>query len=455
VPARGTGVQERSELSTQLLWSAAVAALGGFLFGFDTAVISGATDALRLRFALDSNQLGFTVASALIGTMVGSIAAGAPSERYGRRPVLTALAVLYFLSAAGCGLAPDWVSLLTFRFIGGLAIGASSVVAPMYIAEIAPAALRGRLVALSQFNVVAGILAAYFSNYIIASLVGGPETQAWRWMLGVAAAPAVLFFVFVRRIPESPRWLVKQHRRDEAADVLDMVGNHNPDALVREIAGSLHEETVSAQERFFQRKYLRPILLAVMVASFNQLAGINALIYYTADIFKMAGAERTSALLQSVIIGLTNLIFTMMAMTVIDRVGRKRLLLIGAVGLAGCLALTAWGFHTGAGGTLVLASLLGYIAFFAFSQGAVIWVYISEIFPNRVRARGQALGSFTHWFWAAVVSWTFPIVAEASGAAAFGFFAAMMVLQFVLVWRFLPETKGVSLEQIQRTLGIE
>jgi MFS transporter, SP family, xylose:H+ symportor len=237
--------------------------------------------------------------------------------------------------------------------------------------------------------------------------------------------------------------------------VLGEMGNQRPEALVREIAESLHEESVSASEPLFQRKYGKPIMLAVMVASFNQLAGINALIYYTADIFKMAGAERTSALLQSVIIGFTNLVFTMLAMTVIDRFGRKRLLLIGAVGLAVCLGLTAWAFHTGVGGVLVLGSLVGYIAFFAFSQGSVIWVYISEIFPNRVRARGQALGSFTHWVWAAIVSWTFPIVAERSGASAFGFFAAMMVLQFVLVLVLLPETKGISLEQIQRKLGIE
>ena len=383
------------------------------------------------------------------------MAAGKPSERYGRRPVLRALAVLYLLSAAGCGLAPGWVSLLLFRFVGGLAIGGSSVVAPMYIAEIAPAAVRGRLVALSQFNVVAGILAAYLSNYVIAATVGGPESNAWRVMLGIAAVPAALFFVFVRRIPESPRWLVKQHRREEAAEVLRQVGSDDPAALVAEIAESLHEETVSADEPFFQRKYRKPILLAVMVATFNQLAGINALIYYTADIFKMAGAGRSSALVQSVVIGFTNLVFTMIAMTVIDRFGRKRLLLIGAAGLALCLGLVALAFHRGVGGTLVLASLIGYIAFFAFSQGSVIWVYLSEIFPNRVRARGQALGSFTHWFWAALVSWTFPIIAEASGASAFAFFAAMMVLQFVLVWVFLPETKGVSLERIQRTLGIE
>jgi sugar porter (SP) family MFS transporter len=444
-----------ARVTPQLLRSAGVAALGGFLFGFDTAVISGATDALRLRFVLDSNQLGFTVASALIGTIFGSIGAGPPAERFGRGPVLRVLAVLYLITAVGCGLAWNWLSLVTFRFVGGLAIGASSVVAPMYIAEISPAAVRGRLVALSQFNVVAGILLAYFSNYLIAALVGGPETAAWRWMLGIAALPSLLFFVLVLRIPESPRWLVKAHHREEAATVLRTMGSDRPEALVQEIADSLHEETVAANEPFFQRKYLKPILLAVMVASFNQLSGINALIYYTADIFRMAGAERTSALLQSVIIGFTNLVFTMAAMTVIDRLGRRLLLLIGAVGLAACLSLTAWAFHGGSHGTVVLASLIAYIAFFAFSQGAVIWVYISEIFPNRVRARGQALGSFTHWVWAAIVSWSFPVVAEASGASAFGFFAAMMVLQFVLVWMFLPETKGASLERIQRTLGID
>lgn len=438
-----------------LVRSAAVAALGSFLFGFDTAVISGTTDALRLRFGLDSNQLGLTVASALIGTIFGSLGAGKPAERFGRRPVLMGVAVLYVLSALGCGFAWSWWTLVIARFVGGLGVGAASVVAPLYIAEISPAALRGRLVALSQFNVVSGILLAYFSNYFIAQMAGGPETDAWRIMLGILAIPAALFFLLVWRIPESPRWLVKQHRNAEATAILGAMGNERPEAVVNEIAESLHEESVSASEPLFQAKYKKPILLAFMVASFNQLAGINALIYYTADIFKMAGAERTSALLQSVIIGFTNLVFTMIAMTVIDRYGRKRLLLIGAVGLAACLGLTAWAFHTGAGGTIVLASLIGYIAFFAFSQGSVIWVYMSEIFPNRVRARGQALGSFTHWFWAAIVSWTFPIIAEASGATAFGFFAVMMVLQFVLVFIFLPETKGISLEQIQKKLGIE
>jgi MFS transporter, SP family, xylose:H+ symportor len=444
-----------SGVTPHLLRSALVAALGSFLFGFDTAVISGTTDALRLRFALDSSQLGLTVASALVGTILGSIVAGAPAERYGRRPMFLAVALFYLVSAVGCGLAWGWPSLLVFRFVGGIGVGAASVVAPMYIAEISPAPLRGRLVAISQFNVVAGILAAYFSNYLIAGLVGGPESNAWRVMLGILAVPAAVFFVLALRIPESPRWLVKRHRRAEAESILGEMGNEQPAALVNDIAESLHEESVSASEPLFQRKYGRPIALAVMVASFNQLAGINALIYYTADIFKMAGAARTSALLQSVIIGVTNLVFTLIAMSVIDRFGRKRLLLVGALGLTACLGVTAWAFHRGIGGTLVLASLIGYIAFFAFSQGSVIWVYISEIFPNRVRARGQALGSFTHWFWAAVVSWTFPVIAERSGASAFGFFAAMMLLQFVLVLLLLPETKGISLEQIQRKLGIE
>jgi len=451
-----------------LLGSTLVAAMGGFLFGFDTAVISGTTEMLRAMFQLTSGQLGFTVASALLGTIAGSLAAGKPAERLGRKPVLMWLAVLYFVSALGCGLAWNWSSLVFFRFIGGLAIGGASVVSPMYIAEIAPPHARGRLVAVSQLNVVVGILVAYFSNYVIASLTAG-DPMAWRWMLGIVAGPAVLFLFFLLPIPESPRWLTKKHRRENALQVLRKLGNENADLVLQEIVESLHEETVGADEPFFRRKYLKPILLAFMVASFNQLAGINALIYYTADIFRMAGAERTGALLQSVVIGLTNLCFTLIAMTVIDRFGRKKLLLIGAAGLAVCLTATAVAFWLGeqiqqqtlpssyqaAVGPLVLGSLIGYIAFFAFSQGSVIWVFISEIFPNRVRARGQALGSFTHWFWCAIVSWTFPVIADASKSGPFLFFAAMMVLQLVLVWKFLPETKGVSLERIQRELGID
>lgn len=442
-------------MNPQLLQSAAVAALGSFLFGFDTAVISGATEALRAVYDLSAQRLGLTVASALVGTVIGSIAVGPPAESWGRKPVLRMLAVLYVVSALGCGLAWSWPALLFFRFLGGLAIGGSSVAAPMYIAELAPADVRGRLVALSQLNIVVGILVAYLSNSIVELAVGGPESSAWRVMLGLPAVPAAAFYLLVLGVPESPRWLMKQGRRADAEAVLARVGCAHPEPLCAEIAESLRRETVAADEPFFTRKYRRPILLALMIATFNQLSGINALIYYTADIFAMAGAGRTSALWQSVVIGLTNLVFTVVAMTVIDRVGRKRLLLIGSVGLAACLFVAAYAFERKIGGVVVLGSLIGYIAFFAFSQGAVIWVYLAEIFPNRVRARGQALGSFVHWFWAAAVSWTFPIVAEASGGLAFAVFGAMMVLQFVMVWVFLPETKGVSLEQIQRQLGIE
>jgi MFS transporter, SP family, xylose:H+ symportor len=490
------------KLNRYLLGSTLVAALGGLLFGFDTAVISGATKALRGVFQLDgfwlsrgapdalcgdvrfqlanfwfgfstpetalANKdvihlggflLGFTVASALIGTIVGSLLAGKPAERFGRKPMLYCLAVLYFVSALGCGLAPSWWWLVLFRFVGGLAIGGASVIAPMYIAEISPPQVRGRLVAMSQLNVVLGILVAYASNYLIdrcfAAMPAADAAMAWRWMLGVVAVPAAMFFCLLTPIPESPRWLVKRHRRDEALGVLRRLGNDNAAGVLAEIVDSLHEETVGAEEPFFRRKYRTPILLAFMVATFNQMAGINAIIYYTNDIFEMAGAGETEKFLLSVAIGFTNLVFTLVAMSVIDRFGRKLLLMIGAVGLAACLATTAYAYYYDCGVRLVLASLIGYIAFFAFSQGSVIWVFLSEIFPNRVRARGQALGSFTHWFWCAVVTWIFPVIAAKSAGNAFAFFAAMMVLQLVMVWKFLPETKGVSLEAIQRRLGIE
>jgi MFS transporter, SP family, xylose:H+ symportor len=449
-----------NRLNPELVRSAAVAALGSFLFGFDTAVISGATEALRLRFALTNAQLGFTVASALIGTILGSLGSGGPAERKGRRRVLQVLAILYFVSALGCALAWDWTSLLVFRFVGGLAIGGSSVVAPMYIAEIAPAAARGRLVALSQLNVVTGILFAYLSNYFVAQIVGGPETPAWRFMLGIPAVPAALFYLFLVGIPESPRWLVKRHRTEEAALVLRRLGSDHPEKLLAEIRESLHEETVAADEPLFQRKYKKPILLALMVATFNQLSGINALMYYAPDIFRMSGAAGDTALLQAIAVGGTNLVFTMLALLVIDQFGRRKLMLVGSVGYILSLGSTAWAFYryggqfTRAGGLMVLVSLLVFIASHAFGQGAVIWVFISEIFPNRVRARGQALGSFTHWVMAAAISWTFPVIATASGGHAFAFYAAMMALQLLWVLFVMPETKGVPLEEIQKKLGI-
>jgi sugar porter (SP) family MFS transporter len=434
-----------------VVFSALVAALGGLLFGFDTAVISGTTEALQRVFALDDFRLGFAVASALIGTIVGAFTAGKPAELYGRRRVLFALAAMYFVGAAGSALAPTLALFVAFRFVGGLAVGGASVVTPLYIAEIAPAHLRGRLVALNQLNVVGGILLAFLSNYVIAQQVA--SAASWRWMLGVQVLPAALFFVLLFFIPESPRWLVKQGHIDAARRVLQRT---EPDAVEQElgeIAASVTVEVGHHEAKLFQRRYAWPIFLAWTVAMFNQLSGINALMYYAPRIFRAAGAGASDALLQSIAVGGTNLVFTVLALFIIDRFGRRPLLLAGGLGAAASLALTAAGFYRGDPTShLVLAGLLGFIAFHAIGQGAVIWVFISEIFPNTVREKGQALGSFTHWFMAAVVSWTFPVLAQASGGHAFAFFAAMMLLQAVFAWRIMPETKGLSLEALQHKL---
>jgi SP family xylose:H+ symportor-like MFS transporter len=443
-----------------LFSSALIAALGGFLFGFDTAVISGATDRLKDIFELSSFALGFTVASAIIGTVIGAIFAGKPADKFGRRNTLFILALLYLISALGSALAWDWYSFLTFRLIGGLGVGASSVVAPMYIAEISPASIRGRLVALTQFNIVFGMLIAYFSNYFISTFDLG--MMDWRWMLGVEAIPAAIFFMLLFTIPFSPRWLISQGRTDEAIAVLKKVGTDHDDiqSEVSEIKSSLDSKNQGTQEPFFNRKYFKPISLAVMIAIFNQLSGINAVLYYAPHIFKMAGAGDGSSLLQSVAIGGTFTIFTMAALLVIDKFGRKNLMIVGSVGYIVSLGVTAWAFYTYGtdfdemGGVVVLVSLLVFIAAHAFGQGTVIWVFITEIFPNRVRARGQALGSFTHWFMTAVISWTFPVIAEISGGHTFAFYALCMVGQLLWVLFVMPETKGVTLEQIQKRMGI-
>ena len=443
------------KLNRYILGNTLIAALGGLLFGFDTAVISGTTDALTRVFALTSGQLGFTVSAALIGTILGALVAGRPADRFGRRQVLFTIAVLYFVSAIGSAFPWNWGSFLFFRFIGGIGVGAASVVAPMYIAEISPAAARGRLVAVTQFNIVLGILLAYLSNYIIAGFHLG--TAEWRWMFGIEAVPAAVFFVLLFATPESPRWLVARRRMDEARAILARLAGAGAavETELAEIRASLDVEHHSLQEPFFRRAYLRPILLAVAIAAFNQLSGINALIYYTAHIFKMGGAGEQSALLQSVIIGLVNLVFTMAALTVIDRFGRRNLMLVGSIGYIVSLSAVAYSFYTGTGGALLLAGFVVFIAAHAFGQGAVIWVFISEIFPNRVRARGQALGSFTHWIMAAAISWTFPMIAAKSGGHTFAFYALCCVGQLIWVLRVMPETKGVSLEEIQKRLGIE
>jgi SP family arabinose:H+ symporter-like MFS transporter len=439
------------KLNSVLLKSAIVAALGGLLFGFDTAVISGTTGALSQVYGLSSKSLGLTVSIAIWGTVVGAMLAGFPGERFGRRDSLRGLAVFYLVSALGCAMAWSWSSLVVFRFIGGLGIGGSSVLAPMYIAEISPAKWRGRLVGLFQFNVVFGILLAYFSNYLISlAHLGAVE---WRWDLGVAAFPAALFFVMLFTIPRSPRWLVKKGRVDEARTVLRMTGDENYEHDLQEIVESIDVEQKHAAEKLFTRKYAFPIFLAVSIGMFNQLSGINAILYYMNDIFAHAGFSRVSGNLQAVAIGATNLAFTMIAMSVIDKLGRKTLLLVGSVGTAMCLAGVSAIFFTHSHESLLVWLLVGYIAFFAFSQGAVIWVYLSEVFPNSVRAKGQSLGSFSHWFMNALISAIFPLMAASSGAYPFVFFSVMMVLQFFVVLFVYPETKGLTLEEMQKELA--
>ena len=428
-----------------------MAALGGLLFGFDTAVIAGTTHALTETFHLSPAALGMTVAAALWGTIIGAMTAGIPGDKYGRRDSLRVMAVLYLVSALGCAFAWNWTALVIFRFIGGLGIGGSSVLGPMYIAEIAPAKWRGRLVGFFQFNVVFGILLAYFSNYIMGLQHFG--LTEWRWKLGIAAIPAAFFFILLFGIPRSPRWLVKKQRINEAREVLRMIGEENYEQELQEIVTSIDAEH-AANDSLFSWKYRLPIFLAVSIGMFNQLSGINAILYYLNDIFAYAGFNKVSSDLQAVAIGATNLLFTMIAMTVIDRIGRKTLLLIGSVGTAACLAGVAAIFFTGRHQNLLVWLLVGYISFFAFSQGAVIWVFISEVFPNRVRAKGQSLGSFAHWFMNALISGIFPLLASSSGGYPFVFFAAMMVLQFFVVLFVYPETKGGSLEEMQRKLGI-
>jgi MFS transporter, SP family, arabinose:H+ symporter len=440
------------KLNSFLIRSTAVAALGGLLFGFDTAVISGTTGALTGTYHLSPKLLGITVASALWGTIVGSIFAGIPGDRYGRRDSLRVMAVLYVLSALGCAFAWNWTSLVFFRFVGGLGIGGSSVLGPMYIAEISPPAWRGRLVGFFQFNVVVGILLAYFSNYVIG--LAGFGSMEWRWKLGVSAIPAGFFLLLLFGIPRSPRWLVAKGRVTEARDVLRSLGEEHAEQELGDIIASIDAEHGHAQEPLFSRKYRRPVLLAIAIGMFNQLLGVNAILYYLNDIFARAGFNKVSSDLQAVAIGVTNLIATIIAMSLIDRAGRRTLLLIGSVGTAFCLAGVAWIFATASHENLLVWLLVGFIAFFSFSQGAVIWVYISEIFPNRVRAKGQSLGSFSHWFMNAVVSQVFPVLAASSHAAPFVFFASMAVLQFFVVLFWFPETRGVSLENMQKRLGI-
>jgi sugar porter (SP) family MFS transporter len=381
------------------------------------------------------------------------MSAGIPGQRWGGRETLRVLAVFYVISALGCAFAWNWDALLVARFIGGLGIGGSSVLGPVYIAELAPAKTRGRLVGTFQINIVIGILFAYLSNYCIGRL--GLGAAEWRWQLGIAAVPALIFLVLLFRIPPSSRWLVTQKRVDEARGVLQMMGAENPEGELREIVDSIHLERLQTSEPLFSWKYRFPLFLAITIGMFNQLSGINAILYYLNDIFAAAGYSKMSGDLQAVAVGGMNLLATLLGMSVIDKLGRKTLLLIGSVGTAACLFGVSWVFFTNSHQSDLLWFLVAYIAFFAISQGAVIWVYIGEVFPNRVRAKGQSVGSSSHWIMNAIIAYTFPQLAKSSGAYPFVFFGAMMLVQFFVVFFFYPETKGHSLEEMQHRLGIE
>jgi sugar porter (SP) family MFS transporter len=430
-----------------------VASLAGLLFGFDTAVISGVTQALREVFHLSPAALGLAVSSALWGTLCGALFMGKLGDLFGTRDMLKIVGLLYLVSAVGCALCWDLHSFIAFRFIGGIAIGGSSVLAPVYISEIVPAQRRGALVGLFQFNIVLGILVAYLSNFALAALLSGDA--AWRWKLFSGAVPASLFLALLFAIPQSPRWLVVKGRLQEAAVVLGRLSADEPAAQIRAYQQGVNLRrgaTGATGAALSWRIHRRPILLAISLALFNQLSGINAILYYLNDIFRDAGFSALTADLQSVAVGAANLLATVAALFLIDRIGRKTLLLIGAVGTALSLAGVALIMGSGAGHAWLLWLLIAFIASFAFSQGAVIWVYLSEIFPSEVRARGQGLGSATHWLANAVISRYFPVVAAVTTALPFAFFAGCMVLQFIVVWALFPETKRATLESLSEGL---
>lgn len=431
--------------------SAVVASLAGFLFGFDTVVISGAEQTIQSLWKLDSTVHGLAISMALWGTVVGSLTGGWPSEHFGRRKTLLWIGVLYLSSAIGSALAPEVYSFMVFRFIGGLGVGISTVAAPMFISEIAPPKYRGRLAGMFQFNIVLGILIAFVSN----SLLAGIGEEAWRWMLGVQTFPALLFAALCVGLPESPRWLIV-HKKDLAGG-LAVLRKTNAGATEEEL-NVLYQEIIASDKderqprTLFSQRLLRPIFLAFFIAFFNQLSGINAILYFAPRIFEMTGLGSQTALLQSIGIGITNLIFTFVGLWLIDRLGRRKLLLIGSFGYIASLGLTTWAFASG-NVALVPVYIFAFIAAHAVGQGAVIWVFISEIFPNQQRAFGQSLGSFTHWFFAALLTLVFPLMAERlQPQIIFAIFLGMMIMQLIWVLLFVPETKGIPLEEMQRQM---
>ena len=443
-------------MKLRILYWSIVSALAGFLFGFDTVVISGAEKTIQALWGLSPAMHGLALGSALYGTVIGSLIGSWPTDRIGRKKTLLAIGVFYVIAAVGSAFAHGVGVFILSRFVGGLGIGISTVAAPLYISEIAPPAYRGRLAGMFQFNIVFGIVIAFLSNAIIAHLAGA---DGWRWMLGVAAFPSIIYSVMCLGIPESPRWLIGC-KGDRAAGlkVLKLI---EPDFSHQQLEDQAGEIVASAQSeklvvtRFWSWRLRVPICLAIMIAFFNQLSGINAVLYFAPRIFEMTGLGEKAALLQSVGIGITNLVFTLVGLSLIDRIGRRTLLYIGSFGYILSLGLTAWAFFTRHYG-IVPGCIFGFIAAHAVGQGTVIWVFISEIFPNRHRAEGQSLGSFTHWMFAALLTTFFPLmVTFFAPGFVFSFFCFMMVLQLLWVTLFVPETKGISLEEMQQKLGIE
>ncbi len=449
-------VNREYTITKTLIRAAIVASLGGLLFGFDTAVIAGTTSSIATLYQLSDWSMGFVVSSALIGTIIGTLIASRPGDIWGRRQSLKVLGILFIISALGCAFAWDYWSLCAFRFVGGLAIGGSSVLGPMYIAEISPAKLRGRLVILFQFNICLGILLAYLSNAIIEELHFDTLHVQWRLMLGMGVLPAVIFTVMLYSIPRSPRWLILVNRPEEARKVLEEIGEVNVDREMAEITASLKARAGQSKEKLFQKKYFYPIFLGVAVAAFNQFSFINGFLYYLNDTLNEIGA-RFGGKFQPVIIGLANLIAVTVALFTIDRIGRKKLLLIGSWGTAIPLVLCAYIAWSRNLTELFPWSIAIFVLFFSYSQGAVIWVYISEVFPNKVRSKGLSLGSFTHWALAAVAAQVYPVIVaipKIGLSIPFLFGAFMMVVQFFVVWFFFVETKGVPLEQLENKLGV-
>lgn len=438
---------------TKVLFWSVIVAFGGFVFGFDTAVISGAEQEIQSLWALSDTMIGQLVAMALYGTVIGALMGGFPSESLGRKKTLIWVAVLYLVSALGSALAPEVYSLMFFRFIGGLAVGASSVTAPMYISEISPAHKRGQLTALFQLNIVIGILIAYLSNYFI----GGAGDGNWRFMLGIEIIPASLFLILIFFVPRSPRWLIlKKQKIEEARSVLVEIDPSTVEENISLIKSTLLEKKTSGSlKEFVSGRFNFSILLAFFIAFFNQLSGINAVIYYSPRIFAETGMGESAALLSSVGVGVINLIATLIGIFLIDKMGRKFLMYLCSFGYISTLGLISITFYTGFGaGTLLIPFLVfTFIASHAIGQGAVIWVFISEIFPNHVRSYGNALGSGTHWVFAALIAATFPYLTSVLGGGfTFAFFTFFMVFQLIFVWKLMPETKNKTLEELETLL---